>query len=126
MLFHCKFPSAIIDNHYWKMLHTKPHGGHLGPSTNSNSVAHQRGKQMKFVGVFLLSVAGAVMARAFDMDTLLKECSVERTGPGKNGVQAHPSVPVSYNESMAAPSVRVAHTCAECDGSYECIGRINM
>ena len=48
---------------------------------------------MKFVGVFLLSVAGAVMARAFDMDTLLKECSVERTGLGsRTAVQAHPSL----------------------------------
>ena len=78
---------------------------------------------MKFVGVFLLLVACAATARAFDVDTLLKECSVERTRPGSR-TALHPSLQTVCKRKWRHPqSAGYEHTCAlSADGSYECIG----
>ena len=80
---------------------------------------------MKFIGVFLLLVACAATARAFDMDMFLKECSVERTGPGsRTALQSEPSLQtVCKRRNFYKISAGAWHTCAlGANGAYECIG----
>ena len=63
-------------------------------------------------------------ARAFDIDTLSKECSVERKGRGsRTTLQAQPSLQTFCKGRKSMISVGQGHTCAlSPDGSYECIG----
>ena len=79
---------------------------------------------MKVYTLCALLVACAATARAFDIDTLSKECSVERKGTGsRTTLQAQPSLQTFCKGRKSMISVGQGHTCAlSPDGSYECIG----